>query len=48
MSKDYVKIFNAVDLKRAKQEAENIIAMQAADLYPKEFSFPITLQFELT
>lgn len=48
MSKDYVKIYNAIDLRRAKQEKENIDAMQAAGLYPKFFSFPVTLQFELT
>lgn len=48
MVKDYIKIFEAVDAKRAKQEKENIIVLQDAEMYPKYFSFPITLQFELT
>lgn len=48
MKKDYIKIFDAVDSKKAKQETENIIRMQAAGLYPQSFSYPVTLQFELT
>ena len=48
MSKDYIKIFEAIDAQRAKKEKENIEAMQAAKMYPLSFSFPITLQFELT
>lgn len=48
MGKDYIKIYEAVDSKRAKQEKENILAMQAAGIYPESFSFPMTLQFELT
>ena len=46
--KDYIKIFEAADAKRAKQEKENIIALQKEGLYPKKYSFPTTLQFELT
>lgn len=48
MAKDYIKIYEAVDAKRTKQEKENILAMQAAGIYPESFSFPMTLQFELT
>ena len=48
MTKDYIKIYEAVDSKRARQEKENILAMQAAGTYPESFSFPMTLQFELT
>ncbi|MCF2601698.1 radical SAM protein [Anaerovibrio lipolyticus] len=48
MEKDFIKIFEAIDTKKAKQERENIASMQAAGLYPKYFSYPITLQFELT
>lgn len=48
MNKDYIKIFEAVDAKRAKQEKENIKIMQEAGAYPCAFSYPTTLQFELT
>lgn len=48
MSKDYIKIFEAIDAQRAKQEKAKIEAMQASKMYPKSFSFPITMQFELT
>lgn len=43
MTKDYIKIYEAVDSKRARQEKENILAMQAAGTYPESFSFPMTL-----
>lgn len=48
MPKDYIKIFDAVDSKRTKLEEENIASMQKMGTYPRMFSFPITLQFELT
>lgn len=48
MGKDYIKIYEAIDAKKTKQEKENIIAMQNSGLYPEFFSYPITLQFELT
>lgn len=48
MGKDYVKMFDAIDAKRFEQEKHNIIALQDAGLYPKEYCFPMTLQFELT
>ena len=48
MGKDYIKIYDAVDAKRARQETVNIAAAQAAGAYPESFSYPVTLQFELT
>ena len=48
MPKDYIKMFEAIDKKRAKDEHENIKNLQNRGMYPQHFSFPITLQFELT
>ena len=48
MPKDYIKMFEAIDSKRAKDEKENIARLQRQGMYPKKFSFPTTLQFELT
>lgn len=48
MAKNYIKLFDAVDKKQAKQEKENILKLQEMGLYPRSFSYPITLQLELT
>ena len=48
MVKDYIKLFDDADVKRAKQEKANIVAMQNVGLFPEYYSYPITLQFELT
>lgn len=46
--KDYVRIYNALDEKQQKNERERIEFLQENGLYPCNFEFPITLQFELT
>lgn len=46
--KDWVKINFYKDLKAAKDEAENLQALIAKNLYPEKFAMPLTLQFELT
>lgn len=46
--KDRVKINKAIDIKQINLEKDNIIRMQNQGLYPKEYDFPLTLQFELT
>ena len=48
MPKDYIKMFEAIDKKRAEDEKRNIENLQKMGMYPKQFSFPVTLQFELT
>ena len=48
MPKDYVKMFESIDNKRAEDEKRNIENLQKKGMYPNQFSFPITLQFELT
>lgn len=46
--KDYVKVTNAVDLKELKKIIHNTKILQEQLLYPKQISFPLTLQFEMT
>lgn len=48
VKKDYVKIAKAKDTKAITDEKKQIERLQAAELYPKNFDFPLTLQFELT
>ena len=46
--KDYIKINRAFDKKSILAEAERINALQKAGMYPVEYKYPLTLQFELT
>lgn len=46
--KDYIKINRAIDKKSILAEAERINALQKAGMYPVEYKYPLTLQFELT
>ena len=46
--KDYIKINHVIDMKANEKEQKRIKILQEHGLYPKEFSYPITLQFELT
>ena len=46
--KDYIKINQALDENQVKALKENIAALQQMGMYPKRFTYPITLQFELT
>lgn len=48
VKKDYVKIVKAKDAKAIADEKKQIKRLQAAELYPRNFDFPLTLQFELT
>ena len=48
MTKDYIKIYDAVDKKTLKQDKERIQNLQKQSLYPNTFNMPLTLQFELT
>lgn len=48
VKKDYVKIAKAKDTKAIADEKKQIERLQAAELYPRNFDFPLTLQFELT
>lgn len=46
--KDYIKINQAIDEKNVKTIRANIEALQKIGAYPQSFTYPITLQFELT
>ena len=46
--KDWAKINFLQDKKAADDEAKRIRALIADNLYPKQFTMPLTLQFELT
>lgn len=46
--KDYIRINRAFDQKSIQVTKNNVAIMQEAGLYPKEFTYPLTLQFELT
>lgn len=46
--KDYIKINRAIDLKQIEQQKIGIEKQQEQGLYPKQFSYPVTLQFEVT
>ncbi len=46
--KDYIRINKAIDEKNINITKNNISLMQENGLYPKEFDYPLTLQFELT
>ena len=48
VDRDYVKIFQAKDIKAISDEKKRIEHLQLANLYPRNFDFPLTLQFELT
>lgn len=48
MTKDYVKIYEAIDNQERKVEKEKIQTLQKAGIYPMSFDFPLTLQFEMT
>lgn len=48
LNKDYVKITKARDIKFLEDEYKNIISLQERGVYPLEYEFPVTLQFELT
>ncbi len=48
MARDILKVYKANDMKMIKQEKENIENLINNELYPKVFTFPLTLQFELT
>ncbi len=45
--KDWAKINFVRDRKAANDEAEQIRALIAGNLYPERFTMPLTLQFEL-
>lgn len=46
--KDYIKINRAIDSKRIREEKNRIEILQKLGMYPREFDYPLTLQFELT
>ena len=46
--KDYIKINNVIDEKNMERANQNIKALQAIGAFPKRYTYPITLQFELT
>lgn len=46
--KDYIKINRALDNQYLKAIEENITNLRKQGLYPEKFTYPITLQFELT
>ena len=46
--KDYVTKYNKFDEKHVSQVKENIDTLQEKGKYPTVFSFPTTIQFELT
>lgn len=47
-NKDFVRIAQAQDLKAIKDEKARIERLQNEQMYPENFDFPLTLQFELT
>ncbi len=46
--KDYIELNNKYDLKRINAENDYIKGLQESESYPLYYSYPITLQFELT
>lgn len=46
--RDWVKFIDAQEKKENEMIAKNISNMQEYNMFPRKFSFPLTLQFELT
>ena len=46
--RDYVKIARAKDQKLLNEEKQRVEHLQQNGLYPEQYTFPLTLQFELT
>ena len=45
---DYIKKYNAIDMKDINDEKKRMQSLIGARLYPNKFEMPLTLQFELT
>lgn len=48
MKRDLIKIYRAIDERDMRKESERIASLQESGLYPREFTLPLTLQFEVT
>ena len=46
--KNYIKKYRTFDERNLKTAKQNLITLQNMGAYPKQFNYPITLQFELT
>ena len=46
--KNYLKKYRTLDERNLQVTKKNLAALQAAGAYPKNFNYPLTLQFELT
>lgn len=46
--RDWIKLIDAQEKKDNEMIAQNISDMQERNMFPRKFSFPLTLQFELT